>query len=618
MSAQRASAPVRLVRAAAAVVLTALAVVVIVRLAGRRATPVPPSAPPPPEGLVVDVKERVRHEEYEAGRLVADIRGDTFFLGPDGRNHLTGSVEITNLGPAGEVASRLTAGEVVYEPGSLRFTVRGGVRVEAGDLVLEGDAFNYDKPAGLFFSKSGGRFTAKSMTGKAKEVAYAEGAGEVRLGGGFEVDIIPAGRPGIIGSLAGDSLVYRRGDLRGRVDGRARYSSESSQGQADSISFVSTEDEKALASVSFEGRARIVLLADSGSGRQSGYVHADKVVTSLSRGAGIVSAAEAAGAVVFALRSGTGPETVVQAEAASLEFGEEGGIERWSASGGFRAVTGEGDGRGPATLEGGTAAFEAATGILRVTGPPGRPAVADSPRARIEAATLAAGPADGDLEASGNVVCLLKPAEKSPTAGLFPAGRAVSVAAGRLIFRGGPGEAAFSGGVRISQDTDFLAAGEIDISEAAGGIRGRGGVTAGLACPATRGAPDGRVELGGESAVFSEAGRTFVFKGRSYVRLAEARLGAATVTAVLGGEGGSVGSFTARTDVVLSYDRFEGRAGAASFEAAADRIVLTGRPVLTDREGGLARGAKLTFDLADDKILLENEGPGRSTTIIRS
>ena len=573
MSVQRASAPVRLARAAAALVLTALAAVVIVRLAGRRATPVPPPAPPPPEGRVVDVKERVRHEEYEGGRLVADIRGDTFFLGPDGRNHLTGSVEITNLGPAGEVASRLTAGEVVYEPGSLRFTVQGGVRVEAGDLILEGDAFDYDKTARLFFSKSGGRFTAKSMTGEAKEIAYAEGVGEVRLGGGFEVDIIPAGQSGIIGSLAGDSLVYRRGDLRGRVNGRARYSNESSQGQADSISFVSTEDEKALASVSFEGRARIVL--------------------------------------------GTGPETVVQAESASLEFGDGGGIERWSASGGFRAVTGEGAGRGPATLEGGTAAFEAATGILRVTGPAGRPAVADSPQARIEAATLAAGPDDGDLEASGNVACLLKPAEKSPMAGLFPAGRAVSVAAGRLVFRGGPGEAAFSGGVRISQDTDFLAAGEIDISEAEGGIRGRGGVTAGLACPATRAAPDGRVKLGGESAVFSEAGRTLVFKGRSYVRMAEARLDAATVTAVLGGEGGSVGSFTARTDVVLSYGRFEGRAGAASFEAAADRIVLTGRPVLTDREGGLARGDKLTFDLADDKILVENEGTGRSTTIVR-
>jgi lipopolysaccharide export system protein LptA len=69
---------------------------------------------------------------------------------------------------------------------------------------------------------------------------------------------------------------------------------------------------------------------------------------------------------------------------------------------------------------------------------------------------------------------------------------------------------------------------------------------------------------------------------------------------------------------VLSRGKYEGRAGAASFEAKTDRIVLTGRPVLTDEEGGTARGDKLTFDLADDKILIENEGPGRSTTVVRS
>jgi hypothetical protein len=41
-------------------------------------------------------------------------------------------------------------------------------------------------------------------------------------------------------------------------------------------------------------------------------------------------------------------------------------------------------------------------------------------------------------------------------------------------------------------------------------------------------------------------------------------------------------------------------------------------PILTDDKGGSARGAKLTFDLADDKILIENEGPGRAATVIRS
>jgi len=123
---------VRFVRLAAAAVILILATAVVVRLAGRRGGPAPAPVAPPPEDRVVDLKERVLHQEFREGRIVAEIRGASFFRGPDGRNHLTGSVDVENRGPAGEVLSRLSADEVVYDPDSLRFTVVGHVRVEAG------------------------------------------------------------------------------------------------------------------------------------------------------------------------------------------------------------------------------------------------------------------------------------------------------------------------------------------------------------------------------------------------------------------------------------------------------------------------------------------------------
>ena len=183
MSAQRASGPARLAAFAAAAVLVVLAVSLAVRLAGQREPVRPPeSAAPPPEGRTVDLKERVRHEEYEAGRLVAEVRGDKFFLGPDGLNHLQGSVEVVTFGPAGETVSRLAADEVVYDPGSSRFSFSGHVRVEAGGIALEGDRFDYDKAAGTFGTEEEGRFASRTMTGRAKGILYSEGAGEIRLG----------------------------------------------------------------------------------------------------------------------------------------------------------------------------------------------------------------------------------------------------------------------------------------------------------------------------------------------------------------------------------------------------------------------------------------------------
>jgi lipopolysaccharide export system protein LptA len=104
---------------------------------------------------------------------------------------------------------------------------------------------------------------------------------------------------------------------------------------------------------------------------------------------------------------------------------------------------------------------------------------------------------------------------------------------------------------------------------------------------------------------------------KAYVGLPEARLEAGSVSAVIGREGLGVESLAAAGGVVVTKGAHTGRAAAAAYDAPADRITLTGHPVLTDRRG-LRQGDRLTFDLADDKILVENEGSGRSTTVIKS
>jgi len=617
MSAQKASLPVRFARIAAAVVLIVLAGAVAIHLAGRRGGPRPAAVKPPPEDRVVDLKEQVRHREYKEGKLVADIRGDNFYLGPDGRNHLRGSVEISNFGQAGEIVSRLTADEVVYDPGAVRFAVTGRVRVEAAGVVLEGGSFDYDKANGVLETKAGGVFSSKTLTGRAAEVSYTEGADEIRLGGGFRVELAPASRPGDTIDLAGGSFVYRRREHRGRAEGQVDLSGGRCRGEGRSLSFTAAGDESAIESAVFEGTAKVVVAGDQPGLPESGEVRADRIEVSFSRMSGFISSVEAQGDSSFSLRSPDGPAARVRGAAATLGFGEDGELDRWSVAGGFRADLGESGGQSR-ILEGESAAFDAAARILRAAGNEGRPATADSPETRVEAASMAAGPGEGDLEASGGVKCLLKPGQGRKAAGFFSAGEAVVVSSERLVFHGGVGSASFSGNVQAWQDKDFLLAGELEFNDEAGEMHGRGGVAAGLGRTASGETPDRRVEIGGEEMSFSAAGRTLSFAGRSYVQLAGARLDAGTVTAVLRREGQAVESLTARTGVVFSKGRYEGRAGAAAYEAETERVTLTGRPVLTDDRGGSARGDKLTFHLADDKILVENEGQGRSTTVIKS
>ena len=617
MSAQKASAPVRFARLAAVAVLIALAAILIVRLAGRREEP--PAAPvkPPPEGRIVDLKEKVRHREYREGRVVADIRGESFSRGPDGRNHLAGSVEVMNLGAAGETVSRLTADEVAYDPGSLRFTVSGHVRVEAGGIVLEGDSFDYDRPGGLFETKSGGRFTSKTMNGSAPEVAYRESEDEVRLGGGFVAEIAAAGRTDKILIVSGESLLYARRERRGRVDGRADLRGGRCRGTSAAVSFIATGDESAIGSAVFEGAAKVAFGGTESPGEASGEIRADRIAVVFSREPFAVNTLEAGGDVGISVRAPGGRDTEVGAPAATLKLDPEGELTNWAASGGITASLDDGAGRAFLGLEADRAVYDRADGIVRAQGRPGLSAVASSEEARIEADAISAGPGSGDLVASGHVECLLRSGEGIRAPGFFSSAVDVSVSCGSLVFRERASSFAFSEKVRARQGADVLLAGELELTPETGDMSGRRGVSAELSQAVAGNAEKRTVEIGGQDLVYRPDTRTLTMTSKAYVRLPDARLEAGTVSAVLGREGNAVESLTAATGVAVSKGRYEGRAAAASYLPAAGRITLTGKPVLTDGKGGSARGDRLTFDLADDKILIENEGTGRATTVVR-
>jgi len=109
-----------------------------------------------------------------------------------------------------------------------------------------------------------------------------------------------------------------------------------------------------------------------------------------------------------------------------------------------------------------------------------------------------------------------------------------------------------------------------------------------------------------------------LFRGAGFVRAPRARLTAETVTISLLEGKKELKDLRAGGEVVVSLDRYEGRGGQAVYEPGAETLVLTGAPVLVEKGRGETKGDKLTFRLADDKILIENKGQGRSITDIKS
>jgi len=617
MRAQKASTPVKLAALAAAAALVVLAVVVWLRLAGKR--DIGPGAAkavkPLPEDRVVDIKEQIRHQEFKEGKLVADTRSDSFHRGSDGLNHLKGAVEITNLGPGGEVLSRLTADEVAYDPAALLFSISGRVRVESGGVILEGGSFEYDKPKGLFGTKAGGDFSSKTMRGHAAEISYDESADEVRLGGGFRVEVATKGGTDRALAISGDSFVYERRDLRGRVEGRAALDGGEFRGTSAAASFVASQDELFLESAVFEGAAKAVLSGKGSSSEGIGEIRAGRMAVFFARDpSGFLI--EASGGSSLSFRPAADIAETVLAPAALLSFSSDSGYFTWSASGGIRAEITNAGGLSR-TLEGEEAIFDGAR-TLGVSGGSGRAAVADSAEARIEASKISVASDAEALLAEGGVVCVLKRGEGRRRVGFFSLEEEVAVSSARLEVRPGISSFFFTGNVLVSQGANTLRAHEVELSGDAGRMSGGGGVSIILTEASAGGGAGRRIELGGEEMGYRPVDRTLTLTGKSFVRMPEARLEAGTVLAVLGREGKGVESLSATRGVAVSKGSYVGRSEAAVYQAAIGRITLTGKPVLSDGKGGSVRGGKLTFDLGDDKILVENEGQGRSTTVIKS
>ena len=545
MSAQRASAPVRFARLAAAALLIALAAVVIVRLAGRprrascfltRAAPARrPDRRPQGAGPAPGISGTAGLSPTSAARASSSApTGGTISRAPS-RSRISARRARPSRGFRPTRSSTIPARFASPSPGMSASRRAASSSKGTRSTTTRRTAPSARRPAG--------RFSSKTMTGRAGEVLYAEGADEVRLARGVRVELSGAGRPGETVVLTGDSFTYARKARRGMAAGRAQFSAGRARGEAKSITITAAQDEKRLESANFDGAVRIVLAGGApggpGTGRgprgpHPGGLRPGDRAHRFDRGRGKYGTLPAVRREPDDRRQG--------AEGRTWRSSPTGGLRSWAASGGIRAELA--DAGGPSrTIDGESAAFDAATGSLRALGAPGHPAVADSPDARVEAASMTGGPrraVTSKLRAASSAFS--RRGRDAGTAGFFSSGEDVSVSGDSLVLRAGASSASFTGNVRAWQGTELLRARELEFAEERGEMRGRG-VVAVVPAQAGTGAASGRtIELGGEAMVYSAASRTLALTGKSYVQLPEARLEAGAIAAVLGGGGNAVES----------------------------------------------------------------------------
>lgn len=616
MRAEKRYAWLKFVRAAAlgGVVLVVAALLVSIVL--RRAPRAKPAPPAKLEAAKVDRKEGITHFEFKAGKGRFEIRAAEFQAGEDGLNHLSGGVEVVTYGKTGGLETTLTADGMTYDKNLTLFQLAGRARVKHKDLVLESVSFTYDNDRDIFRTDRGIVAHSGRLDGSARTMIYRQAGEELELGRSIKLEVKRPGETGPPVVLEADHALYRRAARGGEVTGNVRFFRGDSAGSAERAQFVLSADEQQIENLRLAGKASVSLVREGGGGGTRS-VKSEEILVLFAAGTSEPKYVKTSGGFDLELAEAPDRTTAVQAGAGTLRFTADGELAAFSASGETVIKLPGSGGAAGRTLRSDQSFYDRETGLFRIVGGAGRPARLETPGTDVEAAEILFTSKSGNIQAKGGVKNVLKPLADAAKGGLFGRDRPVIVTSGTMRYSGGRKRFSFKGGLRIWQDKESLTAGEMEIVEKTGEVVGRGGVKSQFSRRARESEPEERLGVSADAMRYLPESRKIQYTGRGSMEARDLTMTAASIAVTLKPEGG-LQVIQASGDVVVIQGGKEGRGRQGRYDLGTETVVLTGAPVLIDREKGTTEGHKLTFHLGDGTITIENKDRDRSLTVIKS
>lgn len=587
----------------------------------RRAAVEPPAgtvSPAPAPGVEVDRKEGIEHVIFKGDKGKIKVKADRFYVGDDKLNHLEGNVEVVDYGRTGGQALTVTADKVDYDQDLTFFKVSGGAKVRDKDSVFESPAFDYDKAREIVRTDRGVVFTSDRLDARSRNFLYKRRAETLEFGGDVAIELRPRLATSFPLSAAGETFFYKRKAKSGRIDGSVRMTHGKSRGSADTLAFLLSDDEQQVKALTLTGSAAATFFRDavgeSGAGQD---IRADEIRMVAYPDDQIVSRLKAKGGCVLKLELETGAQDEIMSDMVVVYFDRQGELKEFTASGSARMTLG--GGKDPERRVRGDLVVYARKGdVLKAEGGAKAPARIDSDRTEVEASSISVGLGSGDMNATGGVKLVLKPAPDGRAVGFFSKDKPVFITCRDLTYAKEKKSFAFREDVRIWQEKDVVLAKEFDILEESGAVSGRGGVKASFTHKPKDKPEEERLEIGADLMNYIPKSRKIAFEGSCGLTTAALRMTSTSLDVRLKAEGSEMDRLLARGKVVIVQEGKEGRGEDAVYDLKAETVVLTGNPVLVDKEKGVTGGDKLTFHLGDGRITIENKERDRSTTVIKS
>lgn len=637
-------------------VIILLSVILISRIGREKPAEGPPEKTDAPQSNV-NVMENVQFFQFKGDQGRIEARGDRNVPVEDGLFKLDGNVEIIDRGRKGGRPITIRGDSLTYDKGWTKFIFRGRIKIEFREIKLEASDFMYDRMREEMSTGSGVSIVSPSFEASSRRmIFYTQGEEAV-----LEEDVRVVARiklsPDQPLVITGQKFNFGFKRRSGNIEGNIVLEHGRSQGTADAAYLEQFSETDDLRLVDLTGNVRLHVeetaaegtpepppqgktaaarpggpspagtslrteLDLSDSRRQD--VEASTVRLFAYEDAPALERIELGGTAIIRFSFASGSVTGIGGNEVRLDFDRAGRLSGLGAEEGAWIES-----RGPGrellhALGGQSVRYSSETSIMAVARSEKAKARLVGASSEVQADNITIHIERDDFEAQGGVQMRSQssapPAGGAAAKGFFAPDRPVFSQSQALRYSGSSRRFSLTDTarpVRAWQDDKVLTAKEIAIVEDGSEVTATGAVRSVFPHRTTDGTPR-RIEISSARMRFDQAAGQVVYEGACTLATGGAVLKCETITVDPGAEAGTVKTMRATRSktapVTIAMDDRDASGDLAVYDVGQDTIIVTGRPVLREKETGEVRGDKLTFHLADGRIQVQE----RSSVVIKS
>ncbi|MBU4494216.1 MAG: LptA/OstA family protein [Acidobacteria bacterium] len=566
---------------------------------------------------------------FKGARANFRFQADRHYLGEDGMYHMEGNVRAESLKRGDEGKIQLSGQEVVFDKDKTVFILKGKARFSYQGFSADSVRIEYSKDERTFLIPGKVQFRSERVQGSAGRMSYAEDFKRILLKKEVRVEMRPALETDEPVVILTEELVITNQGKSGVSPGPTRLEQGNSHARADSVQFSLTKDGDFIQKMEMRGNVWAELEnpeaveetqknASFSLSSRKRSIQADRLELTGFKDLSQMRSLDASGRCRFEFSAADGRTTRITASRIRLSLTKTEKMREFLAEKGAKLEEFSADGRSLQRLAGETMTLAENARLLEVVGGDGRLAEFRDGKRDIAAEKISIRLDSGSFEAAGRLQCILRTEgeDQKISESLFSGDLPVFVRADRMRFFSETNRLFFYEDIKIWQKETVVQAEEL-ILEEGGELRCQGNVTARLLFQSEDAEKRRQIQIGSREMIYEPGDQAMRFSGKSLLQVAGMSVQAETLNVRVEKDGNQLLSITAEGGVLFKQGAMRGTAGRAEYNLNDDVIVLMDHPEVDDPIRGKIEGDKLTFHMADDRIIVENSGQERSITVIK-